>query len=433
MSDAATQSEASVREEDLSLTDVMLTMDVVDSLRHEEALVERALNEEARERVMVERVRDAYAAQGIEVSDATIAAGVKALKEKQFVYTPPQPGFKTRLLRAWVNRRSIGRGLGLFGGVGLLVAAGWYGFVELPQARALETEVRQFNTSVQIADVDLRALDQRRLSLAGSVEGADRSVANSIEAGYRRELAQIEASLEAADQAIKEASQFSQAANYTPDNFSRLGDTAKRQRDQQSVLMQGATVHLDDVESGLGRLQRLRGLPEELLTLRDEAIALAIPAALDSRATSIYDAGRSALRQGDTLTASAAADELKDLLTVLATEYRISIVSRPGSRSGVIRAPVDNESVDNYYLIVEALDRANRAQVVLIQSEEDGLSRRMQRWGLRVSEAVFERVRRDKQADGIVDQKIVGEKKRGYQDPEYVIDTTGATITEWDD
>lgn len=433
MSDAAPAAEGLAEEEDLNLTDIMLTMDVVDSLRHEEAMVERALNEEAREQLMVERVRDAYAAQGIEVSDATIAAGVKALKEKQFVYSPPQPGFKTRMLRAWVNRQGIGRGLGLFAGVGALIAGGWYGLVELPQARALAAEVSEFNTAVQVADVDLRALDQRRNSLTEAVEAADHSVRSEIEAGYRRELGLVERSLADAGRSLVEASQFSQGANYTTDNFSRLGDSAKRQREQQQALMKSAESALDDVDSGLGRLQRLRGLPAELVSLRDEAVELAVPAAVDRRAEAVFAAGQSALRQGDAAHASASADELKSLLTVLATEYRISVVSRPGSRSGVIRAPVDNNAVDNYYLIVEALDRANRPQRVLIQSEENGVSKQMTRWGLRVNERAFDQVRRDKEQDGIVDDKVVGEKKRGYLEPEYRIDTTGATITEWAD
>jgi hypothetical protein len=40
-------------------------------------------------------------------------------------------------------------------------------------------------------------------------------------------------------------------------------------------------------------------------------------------------------------------------------------------------------------------------------------------------------VRRDKEADGIVNRRQVGAKKRGFLTPEYNVSTTGAAITEW--
>ncbi|MEM8547192.1 MAG: DUF6384 family protein, partial [Pseudomonadota bacterium] len=120
------------------LSDVMLAMDVVDTLRHEQRLVARALNAEAKEAALIERVRAAYAAQGIEVSDAVIAQGVQALKDREFEYTPPQPGLKTRLLIAWINRRRIGGSVLVLATLVGTIWAGWWGFVERPKAKAAE-------------------------------------------------------------------------------------------------------------------------------------------------------------------------------------------------------------------------------------------------------------------------------------------------------
>ena len=53
----------------------MLAMDVVDTLRHRERLVERELNEEVREEQLIERLRALYKSQGIEVPDSIIARG----------------------------------------------------------------------------------------------------------------------------------------------------------------------------------------------------------------------------------------------------------------------------------------------------------------------------------------------------------------------
>jgi hypothetical protein len=86
------------------LDDVMLAMDVVDTLRHRENWVSRELDEIGREAELMARLRTIYASQGIEVSDAVLAQGIAALNENRFVYTPPPPGLATTLARFWVER-----------------------------------------------------------------------------------------------------------------------------------------------------------------------------------------------------------------------------------------------------------------------------------------------------------------------------------------
>ena len=75
------------------LDDVMLAMDVVDTLRHNQDLVARELAGEARETQLIDKLRALYHQQGIEVSDAILKEGVAALNESRFVYSPPKPGF----------------------------------------------------------------------------------------------------------------------------------------------------------------------------------------------------------------------------------------------------------------------------------------------------------------------------------------------------
>ena len=90
------------------LSEVMLAMDVVDTLRHNQDLVASELAGEAREKQLIEKLRQIYAQQGIEVTDAVLREGVKALAESRFVYTPPKPGLGTTLARFYVSRRRWG-------------------------------------------------------------------------------------------------------------------------------------------------------------------------------------------------------------------------------------------------------------------------------------------------------------------------------------
>ena len=69
----------SMVEEPRKLDDVMMAMDVVDTLRHRTRIVDMELNESAREEQLVARLKEIYGAQGIEVPDRILKDGVKAL------------------------------------------------------------------------------------------------------------------------------------------------------------------------------------------------------------------------------------------------------------------------------------------------------------------------------------------------------------------
>ena len=95
-----------------ALDDMMIAMDVVDTLRHRDDLVRRELSDEARESELIARLRQIYRDQGIEVPDHVLADGVKALKDSRFVYTPPPASWKRTLLTLWTKRETHGKRLG---------------------------------------------------------------------------------------------------------------------------------------------------------------------------------------------------------------------------------------------------------------------------------------------------------------------------------
>ncbi len=107
------------------LDDVMMAMDVVDTLRHREDWVSRELDEAGREAALMERLRAIYAGQGIQVSDDVLAQGIRALNEDRFVYTPPPPGLKTSLARLWAERGRYGKRIAVIALV-LVALAGIY-------------------------------------------------------------------------------------------------------------------------------------------------------------------------------------------------------------------------------------------------------------------------------------------------------------------
>lgn len=129
-----------------TLDEVMLAMDVVDTLRHEQNLVARELDESRREAELLERLRAIYHNQGIEVPDEVIRQGVAAIKENRFVYTPPKPGLGVTLAKLWINRARFGKtALAAAAALGIGIGGWWFGYEQprLAEANRIERELAE--------------------------------------------------------------------------------------------------------------------------------------------------------------------------------------------------------------------------------------------------------------------------------------------------
>lgn len=117
------------------LEELMVAMDVVDTVRHRQLIVERELDSVGRRERLIERLREIYTAQGIEVTDSALQAGVAALEKERFGYTPSGGGLATALAKLYIRRRFWLKPLLAVLAIGLVIAAAWYITVQLPQTR----------------------------------------------------------------------------------------------------------------------------------------------------------------------------------------------------------------------------------------------------------------------------------------------------------
>ena len=175
------------------LDELMQAMDVVDTLRHSEGIVARELDSEGRKERLIERLREIYRSQGIDVSDAVLEQGVQALEEDRFGYTPPPERFSTRLARMYVRRNVWGKPVALLFGIMLVSLAGYLFLVKLPDIReraALPDSLdNTFGKIVQIAESPT-ATDRAQAMLQdarGAIDDGDYPTAN----GHRLELEQM--------------------------------------------------------------------------------------------------------------------------------------------------------------------------------------------------------------------------------------------------
>jgi hypothetical protein len=182
--------------EQAPLDELMLAMDVVDTLRHQELVLARELEADDRDAQLLVRLREIYAAQGIEVTDEVLEQGVRALREERFAYRGPEPSFGRTLATLYVTRARWGKPV--VGGVALLAVAAlaFQLFVRGPEQQAIAdmpADLQGAYQGIVISTQNPVALDEARgLLAAGEAAVATRNytaagaaVANLRELGDR--------------------------------------------------------------------------------------------------------------------------------------------------------------------------------------------------------------------------------------------------------
>jgi hypothetical protein len=167
-----------VVKEQAPLDELMLAMDVVDTLRHRELVLARELQADDRDQQLLVRLREIYTGQGIEVTDEVLAQGVRALREDRFVYPGPAPGFARSLATLYVTRGRWGKWVTGAATVLIVGALAFQFLVRGPELRAiaeLPVDLQTTYQSIVTTTDDPGALsDARGLVAAGEAAVAQR-------------------------------------------------------------------------------------------------------------------------------------------------------------------------------------------------------------------------------------------------------------------
>ena len=170
------------------LDDVMLAMDVVDTLRHDRALAARDMASVERREDLIARLRGIYKAQGINVPDDVLLDGVKALEEQRFAYAPPKAGLGTSLARLYIRRR---KWLPLLYTIAFIIgslgAVNYVGFVRPAQVQAdrverllkneLPMQLEQArDKAIDLAETQTLKTTARDIYAAGEIALVDRNI-----------------------------------------------------------------------------------------------------------------------------------------------------------------------------------------------------------------------------------------------------------------
>lgn len=407
-----------------SMDELMLAMDIVDTLRHEQSLVERELASTQRDEDFVARVKQIYASQGIEVSDALIRQGVEALKQDRFAYVPPRRTLAVRLAEAWVDRGRRAKRAMIAGFVGVF----GYAIVAVPNAWMAGREYGDYAESVQ----SLQQRGERLRVLSDSLSVFPRGWSVDPPEPVVEHLRGLGRELELGEAATAPA--LSAAADLSPlaqDRFASGPEAAYAQLAPVRERLDGAERQLTALEDRLKSGERLLSAARRF----DAANARLATMNLDAQVASTLGDARaraeSALAAADADAAAASVAQLEQAAATLDLGYTLRIVNRDGVQSGVWRYHEDAPGGKNYYLVVEAIDANGRALALPIANEETQRTETVSLFAIRVPPSEYERVKADKLDNGLIDDAVVGEKRRGELEVDYRVAVSGGAITAW--
>jgi hypothetical protein len=380
---------------------------------------------------LIAKVRKIYADQGLEVSDEVIASGVKALREERFTYTPPQKSFQLTLAHLYVNRgRWAKRGAVLVAAL-LAVYLVYQFFVVAPQKRSRQKAVQAINLRIDRQRDQISVAKERMTRLNQTLIKAKAAGSQKASAAARGLFDQAERDISAAQEKIQALEKLEIKPPVDTDQATKNADSVTDRLDKRKELIAALSGHLNNTEKASTALDELKILPEKLKDQRDRALAESRQNDARRQTEKLYSDAMTALERGDVAAAQNGYALLQQLYDQLVQEYELRIVSQEGVRSGVWRVPQNNPNARNYYVIVEAVTPDGKRLTASITSEEDGKTHTVKQWGLRVKASVFEQIKRDKMDDGIINNNVFGQKKRGYLKPQYLIPTTGGAIAKW--
>lgn len=411
----------------IDLDEVLLAMDVVDTLRHEQQLVEQELAADERDRALVDKVKRLYAAQGLAVTEEIITAGVAALRENRFAYQPPRPRPALWLANLYVRRQRLAKmaawAVALFLGLFFL-----YRFAYVaPEVRQQEKLAQQYNAAISQQQDQITVAKQRLADLQQALGRAAPSPETPA-AVSKQLLAVTGQQLAGAASKLQALLQLPLSPDLTAGALSQGAATIRRRLEQRQTLLKELGGQLDRAEAALNDLAGIAGLRDKLASQRQNLLSVSREEAARTQTEKIYGEALAALEQGDLAGARQAAAALQQLSEHLTQEYEVRIVSRPHTPSGLRRSLPNRPGVKNYYVVVEAVTPQGRRLTVPITSEENGKRYQVQQWGLRVAESFYNQVRQDKLDDGIIQNNLFGVKERGYLTPRYLMPTTGGAI-----
>jgi hypothetical protein len=144
---------------------------------------------------------------------------------------------------------------------------------------------------------------------------------------------------------------------------------------------------------------------------------------IEQEVAALVASARAASERKDAESLSDVGAKLEALQAELELEYTLVIASQPGGQTGLDRYWTDEQGtrVSGLFVFVEARDAEGKPVSVPIENRETGRIERVSRWAEQVPQEVYDRLKADKEADGVLDEREFGVKRRGVRQVEVML------------
>lgn len=334
------------------LEDAMLTMDVVDRLRHRDSELQSLAANEGGTQALKERLAAIYRSQGIEVPEDILEAGIQAQRDQRYIYNPPT-GASAWLAHRWIDRKRLGK----IGSIVALATALTGGIVQfavlMPMEYVEQRGVDDFNAQAAELPGRLSSLDKQ---LSKSVADLQAVIVNDVHALDRLKPARIELR-SAHDANVKRArEQLQQLAPLLPipqlkredgktvatNATSAIGAPetyAQQQLAKAQALAVGIEANLQALTEAAKTYSSLSSASEQIDTANAAAVDAHLPPPIDSVRRRVLAEGDTAVRGMDPKAARSAARRLgtlpKEAAAVEATAQKIADLRTTALGTGV--------------------------------------------------------------------------------------------------
>ena len=454
------RSEATVQE-------MLQMMDVVNALRTQQGEVEKQLSHDDQVADLRTRLRATYQQMGVQVDDITLDRAIRDQSAHKYEFQAPKRDFSYTLAQAYVDRARIGRQYGIPAAVLGMAGLTLWGLTTLGIAayhRSQETDAEKAIESAYAQRITLerRTTELEKSALRKDLPPAEERELDSTLDSIVRELRETDSFFAAF------CSQGTAADDVTADNYLKAGV----QLAQVRPILTEAEVKAMRAQGIIEEQKKLQQTRQQLdAVIGSMQTAVSLPAFLGP-ATEFYNSGVKNVEQRQL---SAAQQDLRRLQTInddarqfqkvgLQVEqvyasitqivredsarqdanswYREALAYKQSADVPRLRESVTKlQALDKilreeytfkivgarwrdhssgariYYAKVQAIDTNGQAIPTTIVHQETGVTYQDQKmWGEEILEENYERIKRDKEADQLLNVETqFGVKERGYR------------------
>jgi hypothetical protein len=379
------------RPDSLSVPEMLRIMDVATTLRQDRELVEEQLNVDALKERLKERMLAASKVTGESVTPEEVDAAISQYYASLYTFREPKLSFPVFLAHLWVRRRAV---VGSTAAALAAIYLGWWLFLS--------------------ADSPMTAAGRRH-----------------------RRVELLATQFDYREKAVRSGP----FGKLIPAELDRLVAEAQVYRTKGDTKgLESARKALDDLEAGAREAERLK--PE--ISKRAETIrALAVDKKVAPEVDRLLAEAEVSGKKEDAKGLASVDDTLAGIESRLREEYNVTVVAQntvAGANKNAIVRHINEKGrpISGYYLFVQARRPDGSVIPRRVHNDETDKYKEVTTWAERVPEAVYERLKKDKLEDGILNETAFAVKRKGHSDEEITMPGADGKpfarmgqITEW--